>query len=112
MWWIIGVFVVIAILSGLDDLIELAKSKKEPSNDKDDISKKRDLITLLERYQGADCILTVNQLVVFGFSSERIKAKIISVDEDWVEFIEEKKNKMVQKVMRIECITDVSRVIG
>lgn len=112
MWWMIGVFVVIGILSRLDDLIELAKSKKEANSDKVDISKKRELINQLERYQGTDCVLRLNPLVVLlGSSSDQIKVKILSVDEEWVEFIEEKKNKVFQKVMKINCIADVSRVI-
>lgn len=116
MWWVIFI-IAIMLMSRLDDIIDLFKSKnpnyqKEKEKEQlQDEQERLEIVQQLRRSIGYDCQILSYDLVMMGFNGIKIKAKVVDLDDEWVEIETIKKRKEVKLLLKIKNISNVSKIV-
>lgn len=113
MWWIVS-FIAIIIFSKLDDVIELFKSKNphyQKEKEQQRLEKAQDRAEIVQQLKASidlECEVESVDLYYVTNSSNKVDAKIINVDDDWVELLVGKKKRLL---LRNENISSVSKIL-
>lgn len=116
MWWMIVLLIAIMLFSKLDDIIDLYKSKNPHyQKEKEQQQLERDherseIIQQLKASIDLDCQIESDNLIYMS-KPNKIDAKVVSVDDDWVEVITAKRTKKIKLFLKIENITSVSKIL-
>lgn len=118
MWWLLAVIVVFMIFNRIDAFIELARSKNPGYQEKEiqrqmaHQQERNELVQQLEGLINSECLIKSNEFAYYGlFPTDTAQAKIIAVDDEWVEISTIRKRKQVHMFYKIENIISVSRVL-
>lgn len=115
MWWLFIIMILLILFSKIDDINELFKRnnpnyRKEKEQERhEQLNKQLEIMQRLKQLIGEECQLESNQLYLMSLPN-KVQARILAVDEGWVEFTVNKKKK-ITLVLKIEDIIAVSRIL-
>lgn len=104
------------LFAKLDDVIELFKSKNphyQHEKEKEQIEHQEERIAIrkqLNEARGLSCRIMSNQLIYISADTD-INAKVIAVDDDWVELETTKKKKKIRLYLKVADITSVAKLL-
>lgn len=117
MGWFLLFLVVIALISKLDDIIELFKSRSPNYQEEQDKrqknlkSERALLIAQLYDLEGGECQVTSTDLLYMFVGSTEITGSLCAVDNDWIELEVMRKRKKMRVFLRVDNIQSVSRIL-
>lgn len=115
MWWLFVVMVFLMLYSKLDDIIDAFKTndpvyqKEKERIQREQLDQRFEIAQHLEALIGVECQLESQQFYLMSLPG-KLDAKILAIDQEWVEFTVEKKTTGTL-FMKIEDITTVSRIL-
>ena len=115
--WLLILIIGVLLYTKMNELIKLQKENHPTYINKQELEKEQYLEEQLEiRHHlqeliNCDCLIISTYLVYLSYPTSKIQAKVLYVDDDWVEISTMKKNKEIHLILAIKNITGLSKII-